>query len=622
MRTDLWVPSRCWIDRNEARERDRDARRRATAIGARCRVRSGLRESRGQEAANETTAVAEPSIGSMAEKPLGPRDLDLAAMTDEDFQQMCHRLVLLEHPAAVSTDNPDSGADSLLPNPKDGWEEAWQVKRYGGTIYWSKCKDSLDRAIGTYEIDKMTFCFPRNLTKGQHKKFNQELVSRHDGVEVGLWDRDKLLAMLNGSEEGQRIVVHFFGEDPQNKEPLLRAIRAGGELETAEDAFERARPIGDFLARDPFFRYPQFTHEVGDDAPPLSKGTMISVSSTEQDVTVRVDAVPRDEDAARRFAPALSIGFTDDEEGVEAARRFNDAIERGRPVSIDKGVEVTPNQMPPLFAEHVGEKIRASVSIKPNIPPWNARVEAITDRGHELLDMRLELAEEIPDDWDIRMSAFFGGLSLSVLMRWREHGEINITYRYSFDESPARDQARTLRFVLALLGKGEMVITDVDGDRPELRQETEEQDPDENLLGLLEFLENMVVIEDWIGQRIDLPDHIDSEDAQRAALFAAVIKERSMPVKWENARAQMPPESVAELKSGKEIKIVQDIGGNLLGEEIPLAVGSLVLPEVEVRDLGPLPDDQELHQVEMVPPDGEPTQLAWSLEPPGTRHRS
>jgi len=82
----------------------------------------------------------------MAEKPLGPRDLDLAAMTDEDFEQLCHRLVLLDCSEAVSTDNPDGGADSLLPDGAGGWTEAWQAKRYGGTIYWSKCKDSLDAA--------------------------------------------------------------------------------------------------------------------------------------------------------------------------------------------------------------------------------------------------------------------------------------------------------------------------------------------------------------------------------------------------------------------------------------------------------------------------------------------
>src|SRR4051812_33307100 len=137
----------------------------------------------------------------MSRKPLGPRDLDLAAMTDEDFQQLCHRLVLLEYPEALSTDNPDSGADSVLPASSGGWTQAWQAKRYGGTIYWSKCKDSLDRAVKHYEIDQMTFCFPRNLTAGQHKKFDKELVGRHKDVSVGLWDRDKLLSKLNGSED-------------------------------------------------------------------------------------------------------------------------------------------------------------------------------------------------------------------------------------------------------------------------------------------------------------------------------------------------------------------------------------------------------------------------------------
>src|SRR6266852_3762392 len=105
----------------------------------------------------------------MPEPPLGPRDLDLGGQTDEDFQELCHRLVLLGYPEAQSTDSPDGGADSLLPNPCGGWQRAWQAKRYPNNIYWGKCKDSLDHAVEHYKIKQMTFCFPRNLTRRQHK---------------------------------------------------------------------------------------------------------------------------------------------------------------------------------------------------------------------------------------------------------------------------------------------------------------------------------------------------------------------------------------------------------------------------------------------------------------------
>src|SRR5690349_11843068 len=119
----------------------------------------------------------------MPEKALGPRDLDLGSLTDEQFEELCHRLVLDQHPEAVATANPDSGADSLLGSDGD-WDRAWQAKRYTGNIHWAKCKESLDRAVERYGISRMTFCFARNLTSGQLKKFESDLVGRHGGVRV------------------------------------------------------------------------------------------------------------------------------------------------------------------------------------------------------------------------------------------------------------------------------------------------------------------------------------------------------------------------------------------------------------------------------------------------------
>src|SRR6218665_1920756 len=112
------------------------------------------------------------------EVPLGPRKLDIGSMTDEDFQEMCGLLVRMEFPEARATDDPDGGADSLLALPEGGWERGWQAKRYTGTIYWTKCRDSLDRSIKNYGIERLTFCFARNLTVGQEKNFQRKLVGQ------------------------------------------------------------------------------------------------------------------------------------------------------------------------------------------------------------------------------------------------------------------------------------------------------------------------------------------------------------------------------------------------------------------------------------------------------------
>ena len=103
------------------------------------------------------------------EEPLGPRKLPLGELTADDFQDCCHRLIRLEFPEVVSVAAPDGGADTLLPKTTEGWERAWNPKRYTEQIHWGKCKESLARAVASYGIERMTFCFARNLTANQQK---------------------------------------------------------------------------------------------------------------------------------------------------------------------------------------------------------------------------------------------------------------------------------------------------------------------------------------------------------------------------------------------------------------------------------------------------------------------
>ncbi|HEU5062756.1 MAG TPA: hypothetical protein VFT79_06340 [Solirubrobacterales bacterium] len=552
------------------------------------------------------------------EKPLGPRKFDFRELTDDDFEEMCHELIRLESPAVVKTAAPDGGADSLLPKNQKGWERAWQAKRYTGTIYWSKCKDSLDRAIKTYKVRRVTFCFAKNLTEGQQKKFNSDLKGRHEGVEIDFWDKTALVHRLNNSPGGQRVARHYFGDPAHDKDLIIRAVRAGGPLERSMDAVERARPVGEFLAgHDPYFTYPQVTHEEGLPEPPAAEGTIMSVTSTDEGISIRHDAIPRHRDAMERFGPRITMSFTDDEAGRRAAKAFAEGTSRGRPVVLEEGVEVTPERLPPLWEEEVGKTIKARVEIRPNIPPWVAQVTADSDKGSETLVIPLEAIDDPPADWDLCFRGHHGGLTFSILMRKREHGEITMNWSYTFDTAPAREQVGALRLITFMHGQGEILIRDLKSGRPDLRHPTNERTLPDEIPALLGFLEDVVAIEDWLEQGISIPDReIKAQEARHVAMAAEFIRHRSIPVQWKNAKMKVGPEGLSQMQTGGEMVVEQDLGMTLFGKDLWFARGRLVLPDYEMSDLGPAERDSDIHNVEVVPVGNEPLSLEWQLQRP------
>ncbi|MFN8159953.1 MAG: hypothetical protein U0R52_02755 [Solirubrobacterales bacterium] len=553
------------------------------------------------------------------EEPLGPRKFDFESLNEDDFEAMCHEIVRLEFREVAKTDRPDGGADSLLPKKDKGWERGWQAKRFTGHIYWGQCKEALDRLVGTYKVDRVTFCFAKNLTKNQQIKFDSDLKGRHRGVQVDFLDRAALSARLN-SDEGKKIARHYFCDPTHTDELMTRAFRAGGKLDTGQHAIERGRPIGEFLGdHDPFFRYSQTSHEKGL-GPPASEDTVISVTSTEGGISVRQDAIPRHPEAMERYGPQIKMRFTDDDRGKRAAEAFAEATKRGIPLSLKEGVEITAEQLPPLWEELVGETIGAQIQIKPHIPPWRAEVSVKSDKGKASLVMLLQLQDEAPKGWEICLKGWHGGLTFSVLMRRTEKGgEITMNWSHTLGTEPARAQLEAMRLVVAMHGDGELAIRDLEGGRPELRHPTEDREVGEDGLAVLGLLEDMVTIEDWIGQQIPIPDRtITANEAEHIAMTAAFVREKAIPVRWEHAKAEVGPKGVEALSSPSDVTVVQDMGMRLFGNDYPLCRGTLVMPEVKIYDRGSIEGTGGYHRVEFLPPGGEPLSLQWEIEPPAT----
>jgi hypothetical protein len=551
------------------------------------------------------------------EESLGPRQLPIGELTDGDFQQICHRLIRLEYPNVTSTNNPDGGADTLLPRADGGWERAWQAKRYTGTIHWSKCKESLDRAVSNYEIEHMTFCFARNLTVNQQKKFQSDLVGRHRGVLVDFWDKDELLARLDGSDEGERVARHYFGDPLHDNERMVRAFRAAGMLETAGDVLERSLPLGEFLGkRDPFFKYP--SHQFEEDTEvPLTPGAIMALGATGNGISARIDAVPRDQDAMAKYAPRIRMEFDPDETGQQAAEAVAEAIREHKAVTVDAGVQITAQRLPPLFEDMVGEPTRGKITLTPQGPgPWDAVCHAVTDRGDENIRLTLDPVAPAPAGWDGAFSGGRGGLRITISFRWVEGrgGQISVNWNYGYDNSPAHEQAAALKFLLALHGAGKLTISDASGGRPDLVYPLERQVFP--VQGLLDLAEKIIAIEEWIGQSIRLPDEISAEQAGWIATLASAVRTRKLPAHWESATLLVDEEGRDQLGPRSAVRIEQDMSVNIFDREVEFAHGVLQVIEVEVNDLGPSDEDPSLHEVELRPVGGQPAAVQWDLLPP------
>ncbi len=85
---------------------------------------------------------------------------------------------------------------------------------------------------------------------------------------------------------------------------------------------------------------------------------MISVEYPEGGRVVRIDAVPRDAEAAERYPARMRVALKGSE-----AERLKRARLRGEILHLDRGAEVTFQSLPPAFAHDVGRTFAAELRI-------------------------------------------------------------------------------------------------------------------------------------------------------------------------------------------------------------------------------------------------------------------
>jgi hypothetical protein len=557
-----------------------------------------------------------------SQAPITPDRFRFAEQSDDDFDELTYRLIMLEHPRAVKMAAPDGGLDTLLPLPgRDGYSRGWQAKRYTGNISWSKCKESLDRAVEQYGIEQLTFCFARNLTVNHEKLFVKHLVGRHAGVTVDYLNASALTARLTQTDEGQRVARHFFG-DRDALARIERAQRAGGALASESDARERSLAVGEFMASsDPYFSYPTAQGEVGLPMPAAPAQTVMSVEHTRGAITVRTDAIPRDAEAMKRYGPRGQLIFSANDAGRRALRALQRALTQGGEVEIDSsGVSARWDQLPPMFAEMVGETVEGKVKIVVGAPMslWPARITADTDRGAAAIDLDLA-AQDSEEDWEFLLSGSNAGLTFTIRGRWdpvAERGEVNMTWTHTRDDSPAREQAPVLAFLKALHGSGTLRIEDRSGRRPSVEQKLRSSQESQGLSDLLWLFEAVALIEERAQATVRIPESISGQDAQALALVAQCVRDGGQEVTFRSMEFVSAPDG--PLLSEKEITDVsvhQQLDARVLGQVVPLGKTITELPPLRIVHREPASEGPPGHlRLRLAPASGEPAEIWIALQ--------
>lgn len=522
------------------------------------------------------------------EEPLGPRAFNFDLLDDDDFELLGYLLTQLEHPAAVRVAAPDKGADWVLPAAEGGYERAWQAKRFTRNLYVAKCIESLDAAITHYGVRRYTFLFARDLTAGQEKSFDSRLRQRHPGVEVDYIGKSKLIGLLLESPEGERIANHFYGDPEADTKALVRALRAGAApMEDAAEALARLGAVADYLDdHDPFFDYPTSSRPSHLPGQPLYPGSVGAIEIFDRNSVRRIEAIPRNAEALRLFGPEGRLEFDPTPEGTRAREAFDEAFARGGgAVEMGKGARLVLSRMPPAFAPFLSPVQEGGTfelrQISPPQSVWPATLTARTDRGESELDVDLRRIAA-PRGWDGKFAGNAAGMALDLLLRRRaKGGQMQLNWRYDADETQAlREQAKVLALIDVASGKGELVISDRSGVRPDLLMA---------LTGrpVLEFLEPnrlavgwLIEISDWLGYDLQLPlDGFTREEFQALAEVAHIVRTGQRQMNFDQITFGFPPEEWEKhrptFESGAQLYMEEPLVLRQFNAEIGKLVGGI-----------------------------------------------
>jgi hypothetical protein len=540
--------------------------------------------------------------------PKAARPYAFERLTDDEWEELTFLLAHRENSAVVRLRAPDGGLDTILPS-KDRpgkAERGWQAKHYPGEIHWGRCKESLDRAVEIWEPRRVTFVFPKDLSKDEHQAFVRHLAERHQEVTVDYLAKAKISADLDADGHGARIARRFFkADDPL--EVMERALRAGGELSRGEHALDREFAIGDFVqGADPHFHWVIHKGLLGEPEPPRSPGAAMRLLFAKGDQRLIADAIPRSE-SSLQYGPRVTVIPDDTPEGREAKRLLGDLLEGGGRLELTEGVKIGMDRLPKPFGDLVQGPLEGqfTVSAVPEARPWYMQISAETDLGPGSLDLDLGPIDPAAG-WDSEWTGSQGGLELTLRTRWlvkEARGETHIAFRFRPAGVPLRDMQQAIGTMVALHGSGVVRFVDRTGDRYPMEKQVSRQPVQSQLLDLKKLADALVTLEEAAGKPMPaIPAELSLAIIDRLSEIAELLRAGGEIGRITDSHAEMSSKGVSAFKqSGSDLEVRENVMVKVFDEEFSIATRIIKLPMMRVAHAERIPGKEDLWRVKLEP---------------------
>ncbi len=530
-------------------------------------------------------------------EPHSAEPFQLERLTDDELEELTFLLARQEDRRVVRMRAPDGGLDTVLPDEHNASRatRGWQAKRHTRRIDFTDCERSLDRAADVWKPSRVTFTFPRTLTRGDHEKFTKRLGRRHPDVAVDYWSGGELSARLMADEAGERIARRFFGD----RDPIAvmeRALRAGGELSRGDHVLDREFAVEEFVQGDPHFAWAIYKRPTGTPEPQQTPGAILRLEFRRGEDVLLADALPRSASSLEHYGPGVTLVTDDSPAGADARRMIADLLAGGGRLRLREGVKLAVDRLPAPFGDLIDSPIEGDITVKmvSDPAPWYAQLTADTDlgRGEQNVDL---LPQPPPDDWDAELQGASGGLTTTVRFRWSVNtgvGEINFGFRYRASEAPVAERASALSFVLATHGAGALRILDRNGHRDPIEERLPRRRPPQELVELDRLLNALVEIERFTGSPTPaVPEEVKLREIDDVVWLGEALRNRGYSMRMTSLTARVAADGAGAFRTGSDITLSETFVGRLFGHELPLAERVVQLPLMTVTQRRRLPGE-------------------------------
>lgn len=516
----------------------------------------------------------------------------MRVMPPERFEQLVFELVRREYPDAVRLQHPDGGADTLRQADGERAAEVWQAKRYGSSINWGECQESLASSIKRWHPSKVVFCFARDLSQQLERSFKEKLAEHDDAlakeVQVLFWSQSELVRRL---DENPDIKERYFADQAQLMEIVDRAVKAGGRIESGADLVERAKTLSEHAERsDVNFTYAVTSSSAEAPAPEWPKLPYLQMRLSGDGTQVEVVAWARP--GADVEVPGF--GFKDDESGerarAEAVRRWA----AGETAVISEGTAIQ-FQVPVAMREFVPtveQMLRAGAITIPAAQPFEVELEIETNDDRLSYTFDVRPVPPRPGEFGA-VVGFIGDTFVEVAFALIGDGHARATFNLSASfGTDARASLETARLIRAWCKHERVTFRSTELYEEGIGGRSTDLPIDicDEMEWRTQFYADLVFLEEQLGVELPLPAEMTGEDVNTVGTMANILRTGEGTATFQNASGHVTsPHDIPGLPDQfrKLASMRKTVSYPLFGKEVELGEADYELPELKVVDIIP-----------------------------------